>query len=228
MTTILDEDEQREQQSPYKCSFRTKQKPISWKRAGRRKDGKLFDEQKYLKSSFVKKCFEDGMKAPLTVTDCGLMALKSSFFFPRPKNHFVQQSQKRRGRGEEEASVRKLPLYSLRKKRYDIDNLVKFVTMDAFNGVIYADDSQVVDISAKKMFSSLPSNDPYLEITIEDVSIKQEETYNVDKEQSTPQYITPATKKEQEQESQQMMVEIKSSSTQQHTSPNAVIDLTLE
>jgi|SRR5215471_16832400 len=52
------------------------------------------------------------------------------------------------------------------KRRVDLDNLVKLVT-DAMNGEIYADDSQIWSLEARKAFSAV---DPRTEITIHRLS----------------------------------------------------------
>lgn len=43
-------------------------------------------------------------------------------------------------------------------KKPDIDNVIK-AYLDAMNGVVYADDTQVVRVSAKKTYSSVPGVD---------------------------------------------------------------------
>jgi Holliday junction resolvase RusA-like endonuclease len=58
------------------------------------------------------------------------------FIFERPKSHL---------------KMKEKPEYP---KRKDIDNLVKFV-LDAFNGLLYVDDSQVVSIKAVKKYGDV-------------------------------------------------------------------------
>ena len=41
------------------------------------------------------------------------------------------------------------------KTRPDIDNYIKFV-MDCLNGLVYKDDSQVVDIYSNKLYATNP------------------------------------------------------------------------
>lgn len=43
-------------------------------------------------------------------------------------------------------------------KKPDIDNVIK-VFLDAMNGVVYKDDTQVIRVSAKKAYSSIPGVD---------------------------------------------------------------------
>lgn len=50
-------------------------------------------------------------------------------------------------------------------KKPDLDNLVK--TIDALNGVVFLDDSQVVDIRAQKMYGQTPYT--IIEVTTDDV-----------------------------------------------------------
>ena len=49
-------------------------------------------------------------------------------------------------------------------KKPDLDNLVKLV-LDAYNGVLYDDDSQIISLSLSKMYSSTPG----IEINITEI-----------------------------------------------------------
>ena len=50
-------------------------------------------------------------------------------------------------------------------KKPDLDNLVK--TLDALNGVVFKDDSQIVDIRAQKMYGEVPYT--IIEVTRDDI-----------------------------------------------------------
>ena len=72
-------------------------------------------------------------------------ALKITFTFniKRPKSHWNKYSLKPSA-----------PIYHT--KRPDIDNYVKFY-MDCMNKVVYLDDSQVIELSAKKIYNDKQS-----------------------------------------------------------------------
>ena len=72
-------------------------------------------------------------------------ALKITFIFniKRPKSHWNKYSLKPSA-----------PIYHT--KRPDIDNYVKFY-MDCMNKVVYLDDSQVIELSAKKIYNDKES-----------------------------------------------------------------------
>ena len=72
-------------------------------------------------------------------------ALKITFIFniKRPKSHWNKYSLKKT-----------TPVYHT--KRPDIDNYVKFY-MDCMNKVVYLDDSQVIELSAKKIYNDKES-----------------------------------------------------------------------
>ena len=64
------------------------------------------------------------------------------FFFKRPKNHF--------GTGKNSEILKEsAPQYHI--IRPDTDNMIKFY-MDVFNGIIYHDDSQVINLIAHKRY----------------------------------------------------------------------------
>lgn len=66
-----------------------------------------------------------------------------TFFLERPVTHYVSGQ---RGRGLRE----KAPLY-VHQKKPDLDNLAKPV-LDALNGVLWVDDSQVCSLYVQKMY----------------------------------------------------------------------------
>ena len=68
------------------------------------------------------------------------------FRLKRPKNHFISNTP---GKGRLKA---KSPDF-LHPSRSDIDNLVKFV-LDAFNGILYSDDKQIVRLCTTKVLDS--------------------------------------------------------------------------
>ena len=72
-------------------------------------------------------------------------ALRITFTFniKRPKSHWNKYSLKPSA-----------PIYHT--KRHDIDNYVKFY-MDCMNKVVYLDDSQVIELSAKKIYNDKES-----------------------------------------------------------------------
>ena len=74
----------------------------------------------------------------------GALSLFCSFDMPIPK------SATKRQKGEIEIGIRK------HVKKPDLDNLCKFVK-DACNGIVWQDDSQVVQLHARKGYSSQPS-----------------------------------------------------------------------
>tara|TARA_R110002012_G_scaffold151333_1_gene311232 strand:- start:1248 stop:1661 length:414 start_codon:yes stop_codon:yes gene_type:complete len=87
-------------------------------------------------------------------------ALKISFVFhiKRPKAHF------RTGKYSDELK-KTAPVYHT--KRPDVDNYVKFY-MDCMNKTVYLDDSQVIEISAKKEYVE-EDEEPFVEILLEEV-----------------------------------------------------------
>lgn len=48
-------------------------------------------------------------------------------------------------------------------KRPDLDNCIKAI-QDAMNGIVYKDDSQIVEISASKRYSAVPRVDVVIEV----------------------------------------------------------------
>ena len=55
-------------------------------------------------------------------------------------------------------------------KRPDLSNYIKFYE-DAFNGIIWSDDSLIVELTAKKIYSS---NEPRTEINIKEIVCEEE------------------------------------------------------
>ena len=103
------------------------------------KDKKIAIQQ--IKEQFTGKPYTDALK------------IRFVFHIKRPKAHF------RTGKYSNELK-KTAPVYHT--KRPDVDNYVKFY-MDCMNNVVYLDDSQVIDIYAKKEYDDKES---YTEIII--------------------------------------------------------------
>ena len=103
------------------------------------KDKKIAIQQ--IKEQFTGKPYTDALK------------IKFVFHIKRPKAHF------RTGKYSNELK-KTAPVYHI--KRPDVDNYVKFY-MDCMNKLVYLDDSQVIDIYAKKEYDDKES---YTEIII--------------------------------------------------------------
>ena len=103
------------------------------------KDKKIAIQQ--IKEQFTGKPYTDALK------------IRFVFHIKRPKAHF------RTGKYSNELK-KTAPVYHI--KRPDVDNYVKFY-MDCMNNVVYLDDSQVIDIYAKKEYDDKES---YTEIII--------------------------------------------------------------
>jgi len=86
--------------------------------------------------------------APLT----GPLRVDLQFVFPRPKSMLWK--------------TRAMPRLAHTKKP-DADNLVKSV-LDALNGVVFVDDSQVFEVNCLKVIAS-GSEQPHVEVRIEEV-----------------------------------------------------------
>jgi|SRR3990167_2746046 len=81
----------------------------------------------------------------------GALAVTVIFTLPRPKSHFRKGSLK--------SEMPKRPI-----SRPDVDNYAK--TLDALNGIIWVDDSQVVDLKSIKRYNDLPSQvGAWIEVT---------------------------------------------------------------
>ena len=78
----------------------------------------------------------------LQLTDLGLeYHLKVDFHFRRPKSHLTSKG----------ALTKAAPLFPTGRQIGDTDKLIRSVC-DALTGITWYDDSQVVDITAKKRF----------------------------------------------------------------------------
>lgn len=67
-----------------------------------------------------------------------------SFVYKRPKKHYRVKAGKLLRKQE-------VPFY--KKSRPDLDNLIKFY-LDAMQGIVYKDDSQIVSLNAQKVYGS--------------------------------------------------------------------------
>lgn len=73
----------------------------------------------------------------------GPVAVELAFFFPRPSGHLGSKGLKRSA-----------PALPITRSSGDVDKLARSV-LDALTGVAYRDDSQVVQLVARKTFSGL-------------------------------------------------------------------------
>ena len=79
-----------------------------------------------------------------------MIHLTATFYLARPKNHFRSSVP---GAGRLKATAPRQV-----QRHVDIDNLAKFV-MDSLNGVLYADDHQVVSLSCTKCYDDDDTDD---------------------------------------------------------------------
>lgn len=108
--------------------------------------------------------------APITFfSDSDFLEVSIVFRLKRPKSHFVN-STPGEGRIKDKAPGK------FHTSRSDIDNLAKFV-LDSLNGLLYADDRQVVSLKAMKMLDSEGLCDGATEVSI---SVLQDEKVNLE------------------------------------------------
>jgi Holliday junction resolvase RusA-like endonuclease len=127
--------------------------PIPWKRVGiNLKTGAMYDRQHAEKEQYRWVFRDQYKKEPVT---CSLKA-KIIFKLPVPAGTSrVKRSQMCAGM---------IPP----NKKPDLDNLQKFV-LDAMNGLIYRDDSQICEMTAIKTYSDTPGVDISLTPILEEV-----------------------------------------------------------
>lgn len=116
--------------------------PIPWKRVGQRNLGSYvisYDRQKPEKEKIRLGIAKNYKDKPLT---CALK-VDIHFFLPIPKS-----TTKKIRLEMQEGKIKSI-------KKPDIDNLSKFI-LDCMTGFVYADDSQIVELTAKKLYSSNP------------------------------------------------------------------------
>jgi Holliday junction resolvase RusA-like endonuclease len=113
---------------------------------------------------------DDGISGDAPITFFGesdFLEVSIVFRFKRPKSHFVNNTPGE-GRIKPNAPGR------FHATRTDIDNLAKFV-LDSLNGLLYADDRQVVSLKLIKMLDSDGLCDGATDVTI---SVLQDETFD--------------------------------------------------
>jgi len=113
--------------------FTIRGNPVAWKRPGQSRWGR-YDTQKSLKDA-LGSIFKVGLTnhPPLL----GKIKLIAVFFMPIPKSLPTKDRE------------------GWHTKRPDLDNLVKLM-MDAMNGIVFKDDSQVCAIIAMKGYGEIP------------------------------------------------------------------------
>ncbi len=127
--------------------------PVSLKRHRHRLKGGTYDPSKKDKDDFVKQINDlptEQMTNPILCT--------LHFFCKRPKTHY---------KSGKNAHILKetAPKYNVNNK--DLDNMVKFV-LDALNDKLYTDDSLIVEINCKKMYSE--ESDGYIYAKFEEIN----------------------------------------------------------
>jgi len=115
----------------------------------------------------------------------GPVAMELTFYFSRPQTHFHKRQRESAGGANlgGNAIRVKAPKYFAHQKSRDIDNLCKFV-MDAFNGIVYEDDSQIVELKATKKFSCNKENTSYIDINIYEIINEDKETEEEEKQET--------------------------------------------
>lgn len=134
--------------------------PIPWKRPGGRTI--RYDTQAKEKEKIRWKIRGDLQKIKQEML-CGPVIVRCMFFFPIPKGTS----------GVKRRQMLNNTIYHMKKP--DIDNCEKFI-LDCMNGVVYRDDSQIVDLQCKKIYSDYP----HTSITVFPAPTKQE--YEIDDE----------------------------------------------
>jgi len=126
--------------------------PMSLKRHRHRLKGGTYDPSKKDKDDFVKTIGdlpEQQMTKPIK---CEL-----HFYCKRPNIHY------RTGKKSNELKPN-APKYNTNNK--DLDNMVKFI-LDALNNKLYNDDSQIIEINCKKLYSK---TDGYIYAKFEEIN----------------------------------------------------------
>lgn len=111
-------------------------RPLTWKRPrSTRHGGVMYNPSATAQAAFADSCSIQFPDAPLE----GPLRLELYFIFARPLTHF-------------DGGGRLLPNAPVFYTEIaDIDNLIKF-TLDAMNGTVYVDDSQVLQLYAIKRY----------------------------------------------------------------------------
>lgn len=120
--------------------------PISKKRPRFARMGKgvaTYNNQKTEEGLFL---FEVMQKVRTRTPSTEAIKIHLLFFMKRPKSHY--------GTGKNAGKIKNsAPEYHTSKP--DIDNMVKFV-FDCLNKYLWKDDSQIIEITSKKMYGSYP------------------------------------------------------------------------
>lgn len=111
-------------------------KPVAWKRA-RRKGNCYFDSQLPDKRAYV--FLSSPWRRKIGLIQCPVR-VDLEFHFKAPPSW---------SRAKRDSSVGRA-----HPSKPDIDNLVKFF-LDAFNGILWADDALVAEVCAKKVYSDV-------------------------------------------------------------------------
>ena len=99
-----------------------------------------YDPSSKDKKDFLLQCREYAPPKP-TKRDINI---ELTFCYKRPKNHYRSKNKKLILKDD-------VPFY--KSSKADLDNLIKFIC-DSLNGVFYIDDSQIVSISACKVWGA--------------------------------------------------------------------------
>lgn len=137
----------------YQFKTRVDFEPMSLKRHRHcQNGGRTYDPSKKDKEEFLQLIDlpEEKMSGPIRC--------KLYFYCKRPKSHF------KTGKKADELK-NSAPNYNTNSK--DLDNMVKFV-LDALNDHLYADDSQIVEIQCKKLYTD-SSTKGYIDMTFEEL-----------------------------------------------------------
>ena len=118
-------------------------KPIAKKRPRFARRGKFvvtYSDQETEAGKWLLSARQQYTGQPLT----GPLYISTIFYMPRPKGHF--------GSGKN-AGIKKTSAPDYHISKPDIDNLLKFV-YDCLNGLAWADDAQLVRVTAAKLYSN--------------------------------------------------------------------------
>lgn len=119
--------------------------PIAQKRAKVAVIGgfaRVYDPSKKDKSDIVAQIKQSAPEIPITTA----LRIDLTFFFPRPNNHF--------GTGKN-ADLLKSSVPPYPSCKPDLDNLAKII-LDCMNKLYYRDDSQIVCLTAIKLYAESP------------------------------------------------------------------------
>jgi Holliday junction resolvase RusA-like endonuclease len=96
------------------------------------------DPSKGDKADFIAQIIQNAPKEPIR----GAISITMTFYFARPRSHY--------GTGKNADKI-KLSAPDEKTTKPDLDNLIKFV-LDAMNGIVFLDDSQITHIEADKNY----------------------------------------------------------------------------